>query len=146
MVEMKFDGLDELIRACEKIATGKQLEEIDREIIIDGSKLAKSEIKRRMHRSKDVSKSGRKGSRTGQHAIDNIPESNIKKKKDRLFMVIGWEKSDDSPYYYMKFEEWGTSKRTPHESFYPASQIVYKNLNAIGIQKYETLLKKVLEG
>lgn len=146
MIEMKFEGLDDLIKQCEKLATGKQLEEVDREIITDCSKIAKSEVKKRMHRSKDVSKSGRKGSRTGKHAIDDIPTSNIKKKKDRLFAVIGWEKSDNSPYFYMKFEEWGTSKRAPHESFYPASKVVYKNLQVIGIQRYEKLLKKVLEG
>jgi HK97 gp10 family phage protein len=141
---MKFEGLDELIKECTKLATGKDLEKVDREIVKEGSLIGHKEAEKRIHKSIDPSKSGRKGSRTGQHGRDNIPITSIKKKNDRVFIVVGWEKSDDSPYFYMKMEEWGTSHRSAHPAFLPAAEVTYKELKKIGMRKYENLLKELL--
>ncbi|WP_349398922.1 HK97-gp10 family putative phage morphogenesis protein, partial [Clostridium perfringens] len=77
-----------------------------------------------IHKSRDNSKSGRKGSRPSGHAADNIPQPKFKKIKGRQYVIVGWDKSDNSKYWYMKIEEWGSSQRPPHHSFGKVNKIL----------------------
>lgn len=83
------------------------LKDIIEEILQEYAQEIKNYCKSRMLVSKDNSKSGRKGNRPKGHAKDNIPVSKIKviKRDEFSYIVIGWEKSDTSPYYYEKFHE-----------------------------------------
>lgn len=48
--------------------------------------------------------------RTGQHAADNIRVTKAKNEDGLKTVKIGIDKADRSPFFYMKFVEWGTSK------------------------------------
>lgn len=143
MVDMKFEGLDELIKISESLSTSEELEEINKKILKDCSNLAYDTVKPKVHKSKDNSKSGRKGSRPSGHAADNIPKAKFKKKNGNLYVLIGWEKTDNSPYYYMKMEEWGTTKRPPHHSFGTVNKLLKDKYNTIATFHYESLVKKL---
>ncbi len=110
-IEMDFSSFEETMKKVEKLASEAELEEMDRKIVEKTGKVAKeaavSNVRSRAY-SKDPSLSGRKGSRTGQHAGDNIPHTRSRA-GGYYKELIGWEKTDNSPYFYMKFHEFGTS-------------------------------------
>lgn len=118
MIEIKSEGLKEIIRELERIATPKEIEETDKKAFKRCGQLAHDEVAKLMPRSKNVAKSGRKGSRTYQHAADNIPVK-IKNIGGKLGVVIGWDKSANDPYFYVKFIEFefGSSKKQPVAPF-----------------------------
>lgn len=143
-IEMEFEGLDELIKTAESLANEYELEKTNKEILKESGDLAYSTVKPLIHRSKDNSKSGRKGSRPNGHSGDNVPTPKFRKKGGQQYIVIGWEKSDNSSYYYMKMEEWGTSQRAPHHSFGLVNEMLINKYDEIAIKKYDKLIK-VLE-
>ncbi|MNO08216.1 hypothetical protein D3C81_2307560 [compost metagenome] len=67
----------------------------------------------------------------------------IKKVKGNLQIVIGWEKSDNSPYFYMKFIEFGTSKQPPKAPFKRAFIKQRKEWTGIFIEEYNNLLESL---
>lgn len=141
--EIEFEGLDELIKTFESLVTENQLENTDKKVLKECGDLAYKTVKPLIHKSKDNSKSGRKGSRPNGHALDNIPKPKISKKKGKLQCIVGWEKSDNTPYFYMKMEEWGTSKRPPHHSFGVVNKLLRKQYSNIALKHYEKLVKKL---
>ncbi|CEN31446.1 HK97-gp10 family putative phage morphogenesis protein [Paraclostridium sordellii] len=144
-IEMEFEGLDELIKIVESLATESQVENTNKKILKECGNLAYSTVKPLIHESKDNSKSGRKVSRPQGHARDNVPKPKLRKKGGKTYVVVGWEKSDKSPYYYMKAEEWGTSQRPPHHSFGLVNKMLKKKYDDIAKKEYENLIIK-LEG
>ena len=60
--------------------------------------------------------------------------------------VIGWEKSDTSPFFYMKFHEWGTTMHKPKKFMLEAARPTYQALKSIAEEEYEKVLKEKLEG
>ena len=144
-IEMEFEGLDELIKIVDSLATETQVESINKKILKECGELAYSTVKPLIHESDNNSTSGRSGSRPNGHARDNVPKPKLRKKGGRTYVVVGWEKSDKSPYYYMKMEEWGTSQRPPHHSFGLVNKMLKKKYDEIAIKEYEKLIKK-LEG
>ncbi|EJT6167407.1 HK97 gp10 family phage protein [Clostridium perfringens] len=143
MINMEFIGLDELIKTAESISTNEGLERVNKDILKDCSELAYDTVKPKIHKSKDNSKSGRKGSRPPGHASDNIPKPKFRKKNGNLYVIIGWDKTDNSPYYYMKMEEWGTTKRPPHHSFGTVNKLLKTKYDTIAMYHYEALVKKL---
>ena len=93
-----------------------------------------------MPRSKDVSKSGREGSRTFIHSADAVPITGVRRNKGKLYTLVGWDKGDNSPYFYTKFNEWGTSTRPPTPIFLLVSQEINKELRELGLKEYAKLL------
>ena len=85
--------------------------------------------------------SGRKGSRTGQHMADVIPLSGVKNKNNNQIISVGWTKSDNSPYFYAKFVEWGTSEQKANPFLFNASRQHEQELNQIAEKEYNNLLK-----
>lgn len=142
-IEMEFEGLQELIRTAEKLSTQAGLEQTNKNFLKECGDLAYKAVKPLIHKSKDNSKSGRKGSRPPGHAADNVPEPRFRKKNGMLYIVVGWEKADNSPFYYMKMEEWGTSKRPPHHAFGKVNKILKKVYDNIAIKHYEKLIKQL---
>ncbi|EGT3600651.1 HK97 gp10 family phage protein [Clostridium perfringens] len=142
--EIEFEGLDELIKTFDKLATEDENEAVQKKILKECGDLAKRAVIPLIHRSKDNSKSGRKGSRPPGHAADNIPDPKIKKKKDGLQCIVGWEKTDVSPFFYMKMEEWGSSKRPPHHAFGKVNKILKNQYDKIAFKKYDELVRKKL--
>lgn len=139
-VYMRFDGLGEIINECERIYGSKVVENIDKKIIKECAANAQKEVSRRLKRSKDVSQSGRKGSRTFIHSADAVPVTGVRRKKGKLFVIVGWDLGDNSPYFYTKFNEWGTSERPPTPVFLPVSKEINKELRESGLAEYAKLL------
>ena len=112
-IEFEIEGLDELMNEFEKLASEEALKSCLDSCLKSIAQEVKSYASTRMARSADVTRSGRIGSRTYQHSADNIPISKIKKRKGYSQVTIGWDKTDTSPYFYVKFTEYGTSKIRP---------------------------------
>lgn len=149
-IEMEFEGLDELIKKVESLSTEEQVEGTNKKILKQCGDLAYQTVKPLIHKSKDNSKSGpqHKGSPRlvpPGHARDNVPKPKLKKKRGRPYVIVGWEKTDNSPYFYMKMEEWGTSQRPPHHAFGLVNEMLGKQYDRIAIKEYDKLIKK-LEG
>lgn len=142
--EIKFEGLDDLIKTFEKLGTEKENEDIEKSILKECGDLAYKTVKPMIHISNDNSKSGRKESRPPGHAANNIPKPKIRKKKGNLQCIVGWEKSDNTPFYYMKMEEWGTSERPPHHAFGKTNKILKRVYNNIAQKKYDKFVKEKL--
>lgn len=101
-------------------------------------------VKNKFPESKDTSKSGRKGSRPGAHAADNIPVSKPVTKGSYTYIVIGWEKSDNSPYFYVEFLEWGTSMMKPYAMFDKTSKELDSQYSRIAEEEYQKLFDNTL--
>lgn len=142
-IEMEFEGLDEVIKTVEELASEADLDKTNKKILKQCGDLAYKTVKPLIHRSKDNSTSGRKGSRPSGHASDNIPGPKFRTKNGQKYIVVGWEKSDNTPYFYMKMEEWGTSQRPPHHSFGMVNEMLRKQYDNIAIKEYDQLIKKL---
>lgn len=141
-VSIEVTGLKELIKQAEILATPRELEIADQKALKRIGDVVQKAVAKNMPKSKDVSKSGRKGSRTFKHAADNIPVKLIKK-DSRLCIVIGWDKGDNSPYFYNKFIEFGTSKMPPLAPFKRTFIKQRKEWDKIFQEEYEKLIEKL---
>lgn len=142
-LEMEFEGLQELKKGIDALANSKELREINKKIVRECSKITKNKASSNIHKSKDNSRSGRKGSRPSGHAADNIPVSNIKKISNIDYECnVGWEKADNSEYFYMKFEEWGATGREAHAPFLKTMQSLNKEYSNIAEKEYQKFLDK----
>lgn len=140
---IKFEGLDEVIREAEKVASKLEIEKANAKILKECSKKAHETVKIKMPRSDNPMLSGRRGSRTGKHSSDNIPLSGIKKINGYQSIIVGWEKSDNSPYFYVKFTEWGTSKIKPVAYMEKTKQELKEDFSKIAQKEYENLITKL---
>ena len=118
-MSLQFDGLKDLEDAVKKLANDTERLEVDKRIVKACGQYAQPVMKGEIPRSKDHSKSGRKlkgggSSRpTHGHAADNVPLSAVKISGGMPYVEVGWDLSDNSEYFYMKFINWGTTKITP---------------------------------
>lgn len=140
---IKFEGLDELIKEVEKVASEYEIEKANAKILKECGKKAQSTVKAKMPRSNNPMASGRKGSRTGQHSADNVPLSGVKNRKGYQSIIVGWDKSDNSPYFYTKFTEWGTSKMKPFAYMERTKQELTGYFSEIAKKEYESLISKL---
>ena len=127
---------------------GTTTADADKKIVKKAGKVGLEESEGQIRKkaySKNPMKSGRRGSRTGQHAADNVPEKGTTQ-SGNYGEVIGWEKSDTSPFFYMKFHEWGTTMHKPKKFMLEAARPTYQALKSIAEEEYEKVLKEKLEG
>ena len=86
-ITMEFTGLNETQREIEKLSTESEIKALNKKIVKRageiGQQEAKSQIRKKAY-SKNPMKSGRKGSRTGQHAADNVPKKASTQTKARI--------------------------------------------------------------
>ena len=76
-ITMDFLGLDEVQREIERLATASELKDLNKKIVKKAGKVGLEESEGQIRKkaySENPMKSGRRGSRTGQHAADNVPE------------------------------------------------------------------------
>ena len=140
---VKFEGLDNLIKEFERLASESEIDKANVSIIKKCAKVVEKNLKPKVHRSKDVSKSGLKGMRTGQHAADNIEVSKVKNTKGVKFITVGWDQTKNKPYSYMQWEEWGNTTKEPHPTLYPTIEDSKNEMNKIAIAEYENLISKL---
>ncbi|WP_251861966.1 HK97-gp10 family putative phage morphogenesis protein [Clostridium sp. Marseille-Q2269] len=139
------NGLDELIKQAEELATGRELEATDRKAIKECIDNAKPIVESTARVSTDVMKSGRKGSRTGIHYKDVI-KTKVGKKDGK---VIGYVQVDDgksnNSWFYSRFDEfdYGNSKYPPNKPFQKAFKGQRKKWDEIFKKYYEQLIKKL---
>lgn len=147
-ITMEFTGLNEIQREIEKLSTESELKAINKKIVKRageiGQQEAKSQIRKKAY-SKNPMKSGKKGSRTGKHAADNIPKK-ASTQSGNYGELIGWDRGDVSPFFYMKFHEWGTSIHKPKGFMLDAAKPTYAALKSIAEEEYERVLKEKLGG
>jgi phage protein, HK97 gp10 family len=147
-ITMEFTGLNETQREIEKLSTESEIKALNKKIVKRageiGQQEAKSQIRKKAY-SKNPMKSGRKGSRTGQHAADNVPKK-ASTQSGNYGELIGWDRGDVSPFFYMKFHEWGTSIHKPKGFMLDAAKPTYAALKSIAEEEYERVLKEKLGG
>lgn len=143
MIDFDFRELKTLQKQLEGLATQKEIEKADTKAFKRIEKIIVSELKSVLPTSEDVSKSGRKGSRTFTHSKDNIPVA-IKKVDGRKELIVGWAKGDNTSFYYMKFVEFGSSKTPPKAPFKKTFIRQIAQYNKILTEEYQNLLEERL--
>lgn len=142
-MNIKFEGLDELIKEFESVSSEKEIDKANVKIIKECAKVVEKNLKPKVHRSKEPKRSGIKGYRTGQHAADNIEISKVKNTKGVKFITVGWDQSKNKPYSYMQWEEWGNTTREPHAVLYPTIEDSKEEMNKIAEKEYENLIRNL---
>lgn len=144
-VNIEVKGLDELIKQVESLATPRELEEAEKKAIKKCIGIAKPEVEKSMRTSKDVTKSGRKGSRTYTHSKDNLT-TKISRKDGKVQGII--QVSDgksNNPWYYTRFDEfdYGNTKYSPSKPWQKTFKKLRRQWTEIFKDEYEKLVKKL---
>lgn len=147
-ITMEFLGLNEIQQEIEKLSTDSELKALNKKIVKRAGEIglqeAKGKIRKKAYSSNPM-KSGRRGSRTGQHAADNVPKK-ASTQSGNYGELIGWDRGDVSPFFYMKFLEWGTTMHKPKGFMLEAARPTYEALKEIAEEEYEKVLKEKLGG
>ena len=147
-ITMDFLGLDEVQREIERLATASELKDLNKKIVKKAGKVGLEESEGQIRKkaySKNPMKSGRRGSRTGQHAADNVPEKGTTQ-SGNYGEVIGWENRAPAPTPYRQVREWGTDIHDPTTPRLEAARPTYRALKSIAEEEYEKVLKEKLGG
>lgn len=140
---MGFEGMDELLAQVKEIATGREFDECNKNIIKKSMVLAKDKLKDNMPESKDLSKSGKTGYRPSKHSKDAIPVGKIKSKNGYYGGLVGWDKADTSENFYIAFKNFGTTKMKPEGFIQKTYDEIDKQCEEIAKEEYENLVKKL---
>lgn len=143
MIELRFDGLQELINKLERAGKLDEIASTQEKLIMSGTEEAKKQIKSHFPRSGDNSKSGKKGYRPSGHFVDNIPQTNIKQNSKGMYLTLG-AKTEKDPYFYSKFPNFGTSKQPPNFAFQYAYESAQKLLDEQGVKEFEALIERIV--
>lgn len=142
-IDMEFQGLSELIKAFEDAASDADIKEVNKKIVEQSEPVVKGIMQKKIPKSADISKSGRgfgsKSSVSG-HAADNVPIGKVKYRGTGASAEVGWEKSDNSEHFYVKFINWGTIYRPPQEFIYATGREADGELQRIAEQQYQAYL------
>lgn len=142
-LEMEFQGLRELVKAFEKVASDDEIKATNRKIVEKSEPVVKRIMSRKVPRSADISKSGRgfgSKSSVSSHAADNIPIGKVKLKDTGASAEVGWEKSDNSEHFYVKFINWGTIYQPPRKFIAETGREAESELQKIAEQEYQLFL------
>lgn len=115
---LDFDGLDVLVNDLNKMS-----EVLDSNMIDDALKEAIQPAYQAAIKTAPRNKKGHIGKYGNGHMADNIPLNFVRENGFRT-IEYGWEKSDNSDYYYAKFIEWGTSNQN-----YPKKPFLNKSMS-----------------
>ena len=138
-------GLTELIKEFEELGSREEALIVNKKIVKECGGLVQANAKELAPISLDHMNSGRWNksghfrSQPPEHMANAIP---LKVKGQTA--IVGWEKSDTSPYFYAKFEEYGTSEHPPHPFLQPALENSEGEFNEIAEEKYAELINKKL--
>lgn len=119
---LDFDGIDAIVKEL-----GKMDEMLKSSMVDEALKEAIQPAYQAAKKTAPRNKKGHKGKYGTGHMADNIPLKLVK--EDGMKSIeYGWEKSDNSDYYYAKFVEWGTSNnKYPKKPFLNKSMSKNKN-------------------
>lgn len=135
-----FQGLTELLKACEDCASDAELADRNRRIVDKAKPIVKEAMQRKIPVSPDNGKSGRAGCRPDGHARPNVPVGKTKVSGAVAAAEVGWQLSDNSEYFYMKFVNWGTIRQKPKEFIRAAIQETERPVTEIARKEYEAML------
>lgn len=144
-MDLRVTGLDELIRQAEQIATEKDLEEVDKMAIKECLEDVEPLVKSGARTSRDVMKSGRKGSRSGIH-YKNAIKTKLSRFKGKAvgYVHVGNGKGNNK-WFYSKWDEfnYGTSQYPPNQPFRKAFKKKRKEWDEIFKKQYEQLINRL---
>ena len=142
-IEMEFEGLAELIKAFEKLASDGEIEAVNKRIVEKGEPVVKRIMSGKIPKSADISKSGRgfgSKSSVSSHAADSVPVGKVKTKDTGASAEVGWDKSDKSDHFYVKFINWGTIYQPPREFIFATGREAENELQEIAEREYQSFL------
>lgn len=142
-VEMEFQGLQELMRQFEAAASDNDIKQVNKKIVEKSEPVVKRIMSTKIPKSADIKLSGRgfgTKSSVSAHATDSVPIGKIKTKGVGAEADIGWDKSDNSEHFYVKFINWGTIRRPPQEFIYETGREADSELQKIAEQEYQSYL------
>jgi len=142
-IDMEFQGLQELMKAFEAAAGDEEIKEVNRKIVEKSEPIVKRIMSGKIPKSTDTSKSGRgfgTKSSVSAHAADSVPVGKIKVNDDGASANIGWDKSDNSDHFYVKFINWGTIYQPPQEFIFKTGREADSELQKIAEQEYQSFL------
>lgn len=147
-IEMEFQGLEELMKAFEDAASDEDIKEVNQKIVTQGEQVVKKIMSRKIPKSANIKLSGRgfgSESSVTSHAADSIPIGAVKIKGAGATAGVGWEKSDNSEHFYVKFINWGTIYQPPQEFIYATGREADAELQKIAEQEYQSYLDNTLK-
>lgn len=142
-VEMEFTGLQELVKAFEEAASDEDVKAVNKKIVEKSQPVVKNIMSSKIPKSADIKLSGRgfgTKSSVSAHAADSVPMGKVKVKDTGASANVGWEKSDNSEHFYVKFINWGTIYRPPQEFIYATGREADAELQNIAEQEYQAYL------
>ena len=134
-IEMEFQGLKELMKAFEDAASDEDIKEVNQKIVKQSEPVVKNIMSGKIPKSADIKLS----------AADSIPLGAVKVKDTGASADVGWEKSDNSEHFYVKFINWGTIYRPPQEFIYATGREADAELQKIAEQEYQSYLDNTLK-
>ena len=147
-IEMEFQGLQELLKAFEDAASDAEIAAVNKRIVRKAEPIGKGIMAKKVPRSADIKKSGRGfGSKSSvrAHAADSVPVGKPKVKGLGVSAEVGWDKSDNSEHFYVKFINWGTIYQPPQEFIYATGREADAELQKIAEQEYQSYLDNTLK-
>ena len=119
---LDFDGLDAIVNDLNKMA-----KVLNSSMIDDALEEAIQPAYETARKTAPRNKKGYIGKYGNGHMADNIPLKLVTENGLKT-IEYGWEKSDNSDYFYAKFVEWGTSNnKYPKQPFINKSMSKNKN-------------------
>lgn len=147
IIEMEFQGLQELMKAFENAASDEDVKRINKEIVAESTPIVKQIMSGKIPKSADISKSGRgfgSKSSVSSHAADSVPVGKVTMKDGGASAPVGWEKSDNSEHFYVKFINWGSIYQPPREFIFETGREADGELQKIAEKKYQSYLDNTL--
>jgi len=147
-IEMEFQGLQELMKAFEAAASDEDIKEVNKKIVERGQPVVKQIMSRKIPKSADIKLSGRGfGSKSSvtAHAADSVPVGKVSVKDSGASADVGWDKTDNSEHFYVKFINWGTIYRPPQEFIFATGREADAELQKIAEEEYQSYLDNTLK-
>lgn len=146
-IEMEFEGLKELVKAFEKAASDEEIKAVNKRIAEKSAPIVKHIMSGKVPKSADITKSGRgfgSKSRVSAHAADSVPVGKVKIKDIVASAEVGWDKSDKSEHFYVKFINWGTIYQPPREFIFETGREANGELQKIAEREYQAFLDRTV--
>ena len=146
-IDIEFKGLEELVKAFESAASDEDIAQVNKTIAEKGEPVVQRIMSGKIPKSKDIKKSGRgfgSKSSVSAHAADEIPIGKVKVNGTGATADVGWEKSDNSEHFYVKFINWGTIYQPPQEFIYATGREADAELQKIAEQEYQAYLDRTV--
>lgn len=147
-IDIECNGLLSLLEQVEKLASDDEIAKVNKKIITRSEPVVKNIMKEKMPKSADISHSGRgfgSKSSVSEHAADAIPIGNIKMQGTVASTSVGWEKSDTSEHFYVKFINWGTIYQPPREFIFATGREADDQVTQITEQEYQRFLDQTIK-